>query len=91
VNSTFAMVLRVLFIVISFIIVPLSLWFATGFIGEYGDDAPMFIAPGYLIPLVLWIVGFIIHFFKKYFHVGMVMMGGPLLFYVVLFTMAAFY
>ncbi|WP_054707018.1 hypothetical protein [Bacillus sp. JCM 19041] len=42
------------------LVIPISLWFATGFIGKYGEDRPLFTNPLWLLPAIVSIGGVII-------------------------------
>ncbi|WP_041121701.1 hypothetical protein [Jeotgalibacillus alimentarius] len=51
-------------------ILPVSYWFATGFIGEYGPETPNIIFPLWLIPGVVFLLGVVIQCWRKYFWIG---------------------
>lgn len=51
-------------------ILPVSFWFASGFIGEWGPEAPMFPTPLWFIPAAVFLLGVIIQFWRKYFWIG---------------------
>lgn len=51
-------------------IIPVSFWFAAGFISEYGPEAPIFIFPLWLIPGAVFLLGVVIQCWRKYFWIG---------------------
>lgn len=57
------------------IIVPVSFWFAAGFISEYGPEAPTFIFPLWLIPGGVFLLGVVIQCWRKYFWIGIGVTG----------------
>ncbi len=48
----------------------MSYWFASGFISEYGPDAPAIIFPLWLIPGAVFLLGAAIQCWRKYFWFG---------------------
>ncbi|WP_203364665.1 hypothetical protein [Bacillus sp. REN10] len=52
------------------VILPFSLWFASGFISELGAESSMFPAPLWLIPAAVFLLGAVIQCWRKYFWVG---------------------
>lgn len=64
-------------------IIPMSLWFATGFIAEYGSEAPTFPTPLWLIPGAVFLLGVVIQCWRKYFWIGI---GITLLSFILFFT-----
>ena len=53
------------------LVLPISISFASGFISEYGPESPMFPTPLWLIPGAVFLIGFVIQFWRKYFWLGM--------------------
>ncbi|MBU9674302.1 hypothetical protein KQ939_15050 [Planococcus sp. CP5-4] len=51
-------------------ILPVSYWFAAGFISEYGPEAPDIIFPLWLIPAAVFLLGVVIQCWRKYFWLG---------------------
>ena len=64
-------------------IIPTSLWFAAGFISEYGPEAPTFPLPLFLIPGAVFLIGAIIQCWRRYFWIGI---GITLLSFILLFA-----
>ncbi|MGD7043108.1 hypothetical protein [Jeotgalibacillus proteolyticus] len=75
--------------VIGFFVIVLSTFFAAGGIGESYTDTP-FPNPIWFMPILVWLIGAILSFMKKTVKIGLVISFLPLLFYIVLFTMANF-
>ncbi|MDG5471305.1 hypothetical protein P6709_06065 [Jeotgalibacillus sp. ET6] len=74
---------------IGFVVIVLSTFFAAGGIGENYTDNP-FPNPIWLMPILVWLIGAILSFMKKTVKIGLVISFLPLLFYIVLFTIAYF-
>lgn len=63
------------------LVIPVSFSFASGFISEYGPESPMFPTPLWFIPGGVFLLGFVIQFWRKYFWLGI----GLTLFSIILF------
>ncbi|TFE02248.1 hypothetical protein [Jeotgalibacillus salarius] len=63
------------------ITIPFSLFLASGFIGEnYNDE--LFLAPGFLTFIGVWLIGAVLMFINKTKIIGMILTSLPAVFYV---------
>lgn len=76
-------------LVTGFIVISLSIFLASGAIGENFTDNP-YPYPNWLIPIWIWAIGAVLSFIKKTVKIGLVISFLPLLFYIVVGARAYF-
>lgn len=72
------------------IVILLSTFFASGGLGENFTDNP-YPYPGWLIPILVWLIGAVLSFVKKTIKIGLVISFLPLLFYIVSIAIVYFF